>query len=270
MYLVLQLAAWVDVIPGWVPPVTIAVGFCLISLAMGKQYFEGLFDGLSTQAPVFTMFFVTCLTVSIGGATYVTIQQEEFLLMFVFFLFVSGRMVQGAIAARIIQKVLDFFIPIFSSGGGDTDLSLSALIAVLKRAQSYIWSKLRTRLIIFVVTGLISFQTALSIAAVYVIGSGETADAVRRFWAGVFFLLISGMVFDFRYFAHKISWTATIGLILTVTGAFLYNPLEFSAYTGLIAPYLENPLPDWLRWPLGIIGFIAGVFMWAGFYLKEG
>lgn len=272
---VFQLTSWLDVIPEWFPPTIIALGFTLLTLAIGIQYFGGIFN--YNQSRFFAFFAVTCMTASIGGAMYVTFQNDRYLLMFVYSLFISGRMVQGAIAARIFQKILDFFLPIIygnSTSGNDGQTKLSQLVSwakvsrLVSWAKEYIWNKIKHHLLLITITGIISLQTILSIVAVYTIGSGETIEAVERLWIGIFFLIIIGMIYDFRHFSHRISWPATIGLILAITGALLYNPIELSTYTNFVAPYVETPIPDWARWPVGTIGFLFGIIVWAIVYAK--
>lgn len=258
--ILLQITSFLKVIPVWLPPVAIASGFLLVSIGMGAEYFERLFGHWSSYSPPFAFFGVVCLTGSIASAMYVSINRQNLTLLFVFFTFMSGRIIQGAIAARIIQKIAKL---LFS----DSDVSGSGLVS---KVYHYIIKKLKQRAIVFVTTFIIIAHTSLSISAVYVIGTGNAVEAIERFWMGFFFLTISGMVFDFRHFAHRISWTAAIGLIIAITGAFLYNPVNFSAYASVLGPYLENPVPEWIRLPLGAVGFLFGVLIWAVFYTKEG
>lgn len=254
-----QLTAFLEVLPAWLPPVAIGGGFVLLAVGVGREYVRGVFGDWSTYSPVFAAVSVGCLGVSTAGAVYVTVRTADLVLLFVFFTFVAGRVIQGAIAAKIVQKLLDFLV--FDSGSGDG--------RYLRRAVAYVVSKLEDRLVIGVATGVITTVTALSILGVYLVGSGETIEAVRRFWIGFFFLTVATLVFDFRYFAHRISWLPAFGLVLATAGAFLYSPAGFSSFTSVLAPYLENPLPDWTRLPLGVAGFVLGVVLWAVFYLDR-
>jgi hypothetical protein len=254
----LQLSSFLEVIPAWLPPVTISGGFIILLTGVGKEYFKRIFNHWRMLSPQFIGISVVCFSLSTAAAAYITIQQHELTLLFVFFTFMSGRVIQGAIAARIIQKVLDFF---FSESSSSKSL--------LVKSYEYIKSKIRERAILLFSTGIITVYTILSIVAVYTIGNGETIEAIERFWVGFFFLTITGLVFDFRHFAHRISWTAAIGLVIATTGAFLYSPAGFSSFTVALAPYLENPVPDWMRLPLGAAGSLFGVMLWAIFYTKE-
>lgn len=254
----LQLSSFLEVIPAWLPPATISGGFLILFTGMSREYYKRSFGHWRSYSPQFVAVSVVCLTLSIAGALYVTIQQNDLVLLFVFFTFLSGRIIQGAIAARIIQKILDFFF-----AESNSSKSLPA------RAYEYIKNKIRERAILLFSTGIITVYTTLSIVAVYTIGNGETIEAIERFWVGFFFLTITGLVFDFRHFAHRISWTAAIGLVIATTGAFLYSPAGFSSFTVALAPYLENPVPDWMRLPLGAAGSLFGVMLWAIFYTKE-
>jgi hypothetical protein len=58
-------------------------------------------------------------------------------------------------------------------------------------------------------------------------------------------------------------------MVLATSGAFLYSPVGFSTFTAALAPYLNNPIPDWMRWPLGVAGFVFGIIFWAIFYSKK-
>lgn len=256
----LQITSFLEVIPVWLPPVAITTGFFLISIGMTTEYFEGMFGHWDSYSPPFAFIGVVCLTSSIASAMYVSIRNQDMTLLFVLFTFMSGRIIQGAIAARIMQKVAEFFFS--DSGSSNTGL--------ISKLYDYVKTKVRERVVLFVTISIILLHTSLSIAAVYVIGSGSTIEAIERFWIGFFFLTIAGMVFDFRHFAHRIPWTAAIGLIIATTGAFLYSPVGFSTFVGALAPYLENPIPDWMRLPLGAVGFLFGVLIWAVFYTKEG
>lgn len=259
VYYLLQISTLFEVIPTWLPPVAIAIGFALVSVGMGRRYLEATLGYRNEYPSRAGLLLILCLTLSVGEAVYMTIQRQELLLMFVYFIFISGKIVQGAITTYLLQKVLDFF---FSS----SSVSESGYVITVWR---YIKTKLKERFILFLATGTITIHTSMSIVAVYAIGSGETIDAIERFWIGFFFLTVIGMIFDFRHFAHRISWTAALGLIIAVTGAFLFNPAGFSSLTVVLAPYLQNPIPDWMRWPLGAIGFFFGVLLWAVFYWKE-
>lgn len=254
----LQLSSFLEVIPAWLPPATISGGFLLLLSGMGKEYYKRFFTHWRSYSPQFAAVSVVCMTLSIAGALYVTVLQNELVLLFVLFTFISGRIIQGAVAARLLQKVLDFFL----TSSNDSE-------PLFIKIYNYIKNNIKQRLILVLSTTIIITHTTLSIFAVYTIGSGETIEAIERFWVGFFFVTITGLVFDFRHFAHRITWTASIGLIIATTGAFLYSPAGFSTFTAALAPYLSNPIPDWMRLPLGAAGFLFGVILWAVYYTKR-
>jgi hypothetical protein len=257
----LQLSAFLEVIPGWLPPATVATGFFLLTVGMTREYMQGLLGDWESYSSTLVVVSVVSLASATAGAVYVTLIRFDLILLFVLFTFISGRIVQGAITARIIQKLLDFFV--FDSGDSGNDKGY------LRAAGEYLWSKLRDRLIIMTATIILTTTTAVSILDVYYAGSGETVEAVRRFWIGLFFLTLAGLIFDFRYFAHRVSWLPAFGLVVATAGAFLYSPAGFSSFTTVLAPYLDNPIPDWMRLPLGALGFVFGVIIWAIFYLNR-
>ncbi|KAA9400665.1 hypothetical protein Har1131_18430 [Haloarcula sp. CBA1131] len=265
---VLQVTAFLEVLPSWLPTVAICTGVYMMLVGMSNHYLESYVGHVPQYTSVLGSIIVISLSTSIAGATYVSVIKQEMVLLFVFFAFVSGRMIQGAITARIIQKVYGFF---FGLSGEDSSDSLGG---TLKDSASkvwwFVWSKIKDRILIITVSMIIVSQTTLSIFAVYAFGDGQLIRAIRRFWIGFFFLTVAGITFDFRYFAHRISWTAALGLVIATAGSFLYSPAGFSNLTSVLGPYLENPVPDWMRLPLGAFGFLAGFVFWAIFYRKHG
>ncbi|WP_148709179.1 hypothetical protein [Haloarcula quadrata] len=262
VHLPLQVASFLEVVPAWLPVVTVSLGVCLLLFGMGEQYIGAHIGHWKAYTERTGALLAGSLTGSIAGATYLTIRQAELTLLFIFFTFISGQLIQGAVAARIIQKIIDFFKP--SDGGEGSDQSL------LARGYAFAKAKIKDRLIIVAVTSVLSTYMTLSILSVFVLGSGEPLEAIERFWTGVLLLTIAGIAFDFRYFSHRLSWPAALGLVVATSGAFLYSPVGFSNVTTALAPYLDNPLPDWMRLPLRAFGFFAGVVFWALFYIKEG
>jgi hypothetical protein len=257
-FIALQVSSFLEVVPAWLPVVTISGGICLLFAGMSNEYLSYYVGHWSAYKPQIGFLLTVALTGSIVGATYVTVIQADLVLLFVFFTFISGQLIQGAVAARIIQKVLDAL----TRSEGETEGGL------LSRWIGYVVNKVKDRLIIIAVTGIISTHTTLSILAVFVIGDGRMLEAIERFWTGFLLLTIAGLSFDFRYFAHRLSWTVALGLVVAASGAFLYSPVGFSNLTAGLAPYLDNPVPDWMRLPLGAFGFFAGVMFWAIFYVK--
>jgi hypothetical protein len=266
--IVLQLTAFLEVIPSWLPTAAICTGVYMMLIGMSNHYLKSYVGHVPQYTTVLGGIMVICLSTSIAGATYVSVIKQDMVLLFVFFCFVSGRMIQGAIAARIYQKVHDFFFG--SSDGEDNDSLIGKLKNSASKVPAFVWSKLKDRLLIVTVSLIIISHTALNIFAVYAWGSGQVVQAIERFWIGFFFLTVAGITFDFRYFAHRISWTAALGLVIATAGAFLYSPVGFSNLTSVLGPYLENPVPDWMRLPLGAFGFLAGVVLWAIFYRRHG
>jgi hypothetical protein len=260
-HLLLQVASFLEVVPAWLPVVTVSLGVCLLLFGIAEQYIGAHIGHWRAYTERNGILLASSLTGSIAGATYITIRQSELTLLFIFFTFISGQLIQGAVAARVIQKIIDFFRP--TDGGNDSDQSL------LARGYALIKSKIKDRLIIVAVTGVLLTYMTLSILSVFLLGSGEPLEAIERFWTGFLLLTITGLAFDFRYFAHRLSWPAALGLVVSASGAFLYSPVGFSSVTTALAPYLDNPLPDWMRLPLGAFGFFAGVVFWAIFYLKK-
>jgi hypothetical protein len=222
--------------------------------------------------PVIGRLSATALAGSVAGAAYVTLQQADLILLFAFLIFMSGRFIQGAITVRLFQKIVDFIQENTSYGSSSNprkNASQTDVIDVIKRGASYIGSKFRDYVVILLATGTITIHTTMSIAAVYLLGSGSTIEAIERFWTGFFLLTAVGLAFDFRHFAHRLSWIAAFGMVLATSGAFLYSPVGFSTFTAALAPYLNNPIPDWMRWPLGVAGFVFGIIFWAIFYSKK-
>lgn len=256
--MILQLSSVLEVIPGWLPSLTIAAGFSLLSIGMAERYLHGYFGHWEEYSRPLVLFASGCLAASVAGATYVTIRTHDLDLLFVLFIFAGGRFVQGAISARLLQRILNWLF-----------VGTSSSKNWLRRAYEYVASKLRERLVVLLATGLVTTYTFLSIAAVFVLGSGAPTEAIERFWIGTYFLVVIGLVYDFRHFAHRISWTAAIGLLVATAGAVLYSPVGFSSFTDVIAPYLDTPIADWMRWPLGAIGFLFGVVFWGLFYVKS-
>jgi hypothetical protein len=265
---VLQLTAFLQVIPSWLPTVAICIGVYMMLVGMSNHYLKSYVGHVPQYTSVLGGIVVISLSTSIASATYVSVIKQDMVLLFVFFSFVSGRMIQGAIAARIIQKVHTFFFG--ASDGDGSDGLFGKLKDSASKAWSFVWSKIKDRILILIVTVIIVSQTTLSIFAVYAFGDGQVVRAIERFWIGFFFLTVAGITFDFRYFAHRISWTAALGLVIATAGSFLYSPVGFSNLTSVLGPYLENPVPDWMRLPLGAFGFLAGVVFWAIFYRKHG
>lgn len=259
MMLPIQLSSVLRVLPSWLPTVTIAIGFVLLSIGTLRQYLDGLFPHADRRASPFLLVSTVCLSTGTAGATYLTIRRHELTVLFVFFVFFSGRIVQGAVAARQIQVVIEFLLAGTRSGGP----------TVVRDLYRRVVDKLKRRLLLLLVTGIITCYTLVSVAAVYVVGAGDPTAVIERLWIGFFFLMIAGLVFDFRYFAPRISWTAAVGLIIAIAGAFLYSPVGFSPILGSLSPYLTSPVPDWMRSPLGLVGFLVGVFLWAGFFVTE-
>jgi len=258
----LQVASFLEVVPAWLPVITVSLGVCLLLFGMGERYIAAHLSHWKAYTERTGVLLAGSLTGSISGATYLTVRQSELTLLFIFFTFISGQLIQGAVAARIIQKIIDFFRP--TDAGRDSDRSF------LSRGYAFVKGKIKDRLIIVAATGVLSIYMVLSILSVFVLGSGEPLEAIERFWTGFLLLTIASLVFDFRYFAHRLSWPAALGLVIAASGAFLYSPVGFSSVTTALAPYLDNPLPDWMRLPLGAFGFFAGVVFWAIFYLKDG
>jgi hypothetical protein len=262
VHFLLQVASFLEVVPAWLPVLTVSLGICLLLFGMSEQYFAAHLGHWKAYTRRNGILLSGSLTSSVAGATYLTIRQAEMTLLFIFFTFISGQLIQGAVTARVIQKISDFL--------KSPDSALKKGQGTLSRAYRFVKMKIRDRLIIFLVTFVLTTHTVLSILSVFILGSGEPLEAIKRFWTGFLLLTVAGLTFDFRYFSHRLSWPAALGLVIAASGAFIYSPVGFSNVTTALAPYLNNPLPDWMRLPLGAFGFFAGVVFWAIFYLKEG
>jgi hypothetical protein len=255
-----QLSAALDVLPRWLPTVAVAAGFSLLLIGLFDRLLAGLIGERRTYSRRVGFAAAVSFAASVAGATYVTIVRRDLVLLFALFVFVCGRCVQGAVTARIVQKVLDF---VLTDSDGVSDAPLRV------RAIDYLASRLRSKAKIVVAVGIIVSYTGLSIAGVFLVGNGNLTEAIRRLWVGIFFVTLAQLSFDARHFAHRVSWTATLGLVVATAGAFLYNPLGTSGVVSALAPYLESPIPEWTRRPLGAVGFLFGVFFWCVFYVRS-
>lgn len=256
----IQLSAALEVIPPWLPTGAVAVGFTLLLVGLFDRLLAGTLGGWRTYSRPFALAATALFAASVAGATYVTVLRRDLTLVFALFVFVCGRCVQGAVAARIIQKVLDFFLTGSDGSTGDR---------LWVQALDYLVARLRSKAKIAAAVGGITAYTALSVLAVFVLGDGGVTEAITRFWIGFFFVTLARLAFDARYFAHRVSWTASVGLVVATAGAFLYSPLGTSGPIAALAPFLENPVPDWTRRPLGAVGFLFGVGFWCVFYVRS-
>lgn len=256
--ILLQLTSFLEVIPAWLPPLVISIGFILLCFGMGRQYWNKIFTHQPALSGIYSAVSVACLTFGIAGAMFTRILEEDLALLFVLFTFISGRIVQGAISARIIQKIINLFLTETRSSN-----------PIFLRVLHYIWDKFKKRIVMMLVTSFILLYTTLSIAAVYLLNSGSHFEAIERFWIGVIYLTISGLVYDARHYAHRTSWIPALGLIVITTGSLLYNPAGLSSFTEAMTPFLQNPIPEWMRLPLGAFGFLIGVLIWALFYTNQ-
>ncbi|WP_436909453.1 hypothetical protein [Halosimplex marinum] len=260
----LQLAAALEVIPPWLPTAAVAGGFLLLLAGLFDRLLANALGGWRSYSRPFGFAAAALFAASVAGATYVTVVRRELALLFALSVFVCGRCVQGAITARIVQKVLGFVLD--GSGEGGRGDSVAAL---LRSGVDYLVSRLLDKAKLFAAVGVIAAYTASSMVAVFVVGDGSVAEALERFWIGVFFLTLAGVSFDARYFAHRVSWTATLGLVVATTGAVLYSPAGTSGLVATLSPYLQNPVPDWTKYPLGAVGFLFGVSFWSFFYVRS-
>ena len=190
----IQLASFLEVVPAWLPVATVSLGVCLLLFGMGEQYIAAHLSHWKAYTERTGVLLAGSLTGSIAGATYLTVRQAELTLLFILFTFISGQLIQGAVAARIIQKIIDFF--------GPNDLGRNSDRSLLSQGYEFIIGKIKDRLIIVAVTSVLSTHMTLSILSVFVLGSGEPLEAIERFWTGFLLLTIAALAFDFRYFAH--------------------------------------------------------------------
>lgn len=259
----LQLTAALEVIPAWLPTVAVAGGIYLLLVGLFDRLLANALDGWRTYSRPFGFAAAALFAASIAGATYVTVVRRDLVLLFVLFVFTCGRCIQGAITARIVQRVLEFVLDGEGSDGGTSLLSLA------RQGVEYLLSRLLDRAKLFAAVGVITVYTGLSMVGVFLVGDGGVAEALERFWVGLFFLTLARLAFDARYFAHRLSRTATVGLIVATAGAFLYSPVSAAGLASTLSPYLENPVPDWTTYPLGVVGFLFGLFFWAVFYVRS-
>ncbi|WP_323677556.1 hypothetical protein [Halorubellus sp. PRR65] len=259
----LQLTSFLNLIPAWLPTATLSAGTVLVLFGLTRRYVTSA-DGPLSSLPYHGYPLIITVTLSVAAATYTVIQRFDMTLLFVVQIFFTGRLIQGALTARIIGKVIDAIEEIHASLTTSTTKLHSQSLP--ERAYSYILTKLKDRLTIIIATGIISTYTTISVLAVFLIGDGVISTAIKRFWIGYFFLITAGLVFDFRHFAHRLPLLAGVGLIIAIVGAFLYQPVSFSAYLTQLGPYLETPIPDWARYPISAIGFLCGFLFWALFY----
>lgn len=256
----IQLSTLLDVIPRWLPTAAVAAGFSLLLIGLFDRLLVGTLGERRTYSRPLGFTAAAAFAAGVAGATYVTVVRRDLVLLFALFVFACGRCVQGAVTARVIQKLLDFFLT-GSEEGSDAPLHA--------RGIDYLASKLRSKAKIVVAVGIIVSSTALSIAGVFLVGNGNLTEAIRRLWVGIFFVTLAQLSFDARHFAHRVSWTATLGLVVATAGAFLYNPLGTSGVVSALAPYLESPIPEWTRRPLGAVGFLFGILFWCVFYVRS-
>jgi hypothetical protein len=242
-------------------------------IGMVTQYLDGKMGHWPVYSPTIGRLSAVLLTVSIAIASYITVLREDLVLLFAFLIFMSGRFIQGAISLRLVQKVLDFFENAISDDSpnkrGDQTGVVGQSMRLIRNSAAFLKSKAADYIVIFTATTFITTLTTLSIVSVYVFEGGSTIEAVERFWTGFFLLTTVGLAFDFRHFAHRLSSVAAFGMVIATAGAFLYSPVGFSDLTTGFAPYLDNPVPDWLRWPLGSAGFLFGMLFWMIFYSKK-
>jgi len=270
----LQVTSFLEVVPPWLPPVAIATGHILLLVGMGSQFFDGKLGHWSAYSSAIGRLCAILLTASVAIASYITVLGEDLVLSFAFLTFMSGRFIQGAITLRFVQKILDFVNEQFTEDAAFRKRTQTDIVAksrnLVGSGVEFVGSKIRDYIVILAATGLITTHTSLSIVSVYVFGDGSTLEAVERFWTGFFILTTVGLAFDFRHFAHRLSWVAAFGMVIATAGAFLYSPVGFSTLTAGLAPYLDNPVPDWMRWPLGAAGFLFGALFWMIFYSRKG
>lgn len=264
MYVPVQIASVLSVLPSWLPTAAICTGICLLLFGITNRYIE-LGRGPAGRSASYGGYpMILSITLCVAGATYVTLLQNDLVLLFVITVFFSGRIIQGAITARIIQKIMDVVAEVRARARGSQSGFQTA--SVRSRVVSYVIQKLKDRLTIMIASSTIAGYTALSVLAVFILDDGTVETAIRRFWVGYFLLVVAGLVFDFRYFSHRLPWVGNIGVILAVTGAFMYDPISFSAYIAELGPYIQTPIPDWSRYPISAIGFLFGVLFWGIFY----
>ncbi|WP_152042100.1 hypothetical protein [Salinigranum salinum] len=253
-----QISAFIEVLPPWLPPVAMAAGFFLLLVGLIDEILYGYFGHWAEYNRPVMLAVSVFFTVSIGGAGYQTIHAQQLTLLFALMTFIGGRLIQGAVAAQLGQKLINSVLS-GSSGSGRT----------VNQIVGHIVSSIRQRAILLLVSGTIVVYTGASITVVVLFNTGGTRAVVERFWLGMFFLTMAELAYDFRNFAHRISWIAAIGLMIATAGAFLHSPAGFSNLTVVLTPYLSNPIPDWMRLPLGTIGFVCGVVLWATFYIRS-
>lgn len=264
MYVALQLSSFLTVLPSWLPTAAICVGVSLLLFGITTRYIESGRVTAGRSAPYGGYPMVLSITLCVAFATYVTLLKNDLVLLFVITIFFTGRIIQGAITARIIQKVLDAVAEVRKWARGSRSGPHTS--SVRTRVVTYVIEKLKERLMIMIASATIAGYTALSVLAVFTLGDGTVKTAIQRFWVGYFLLVVAGLVFDFRHFSHRLPWIGSIGIILAVTGAFMYDPISFSSYIKQLGPYLETPIPDWSRYPISAMGFLFGVLFWGIFY----
>lgn len=242
--------------PPWLATVAVGTGLAFIFIGVSLRYLRIHTADYGNYSHQRSIVIATTVALAISGATYVSVVRHDLTLLFTLMIYLSGRLIQGALAARIVQRVLQ-------AVEGSRQEPITASL------YQYIYTTIRDRLIFFSASCVIITATGMSIILALTSESIGTDAAIRSFWIGFFFLVVVGLMFDFRHFEHRMPRPVALGMVLAISGALLYDPVNFSSITAFASPYLSTPIPDWARAPIGWFGFFAGLGIWALYYTRE-
>lgn len=200
----LQLSLLLDYVPAWLGPLLLAAGLILVVVTFGSFSLAG-------ESRSFTLTGVMLLCAFVGGGLMLVPFYMRRTYIFAAGLLLAGRWIEGVAATRLVSKIVRF---VSGTGSG----SLSATIRRRFRRAAIIGGVL-----------LIAGWAAVWVLVLGPVVVSRTYDLTLIWTLLVGLLSILGLGFKFSSVDSRIYSVEPrfipmiIGLILSVTGAQLYN-----------------------------------------------
>lgn len=241
----LQLESFLPPRPALLPPLAILVGFLLMIIGMTRSLLRRMIPE-PTQAIRHEMYLIAGLFgIGIVGTAIPVFHRLNMWWFFALYLFVLGRVIEGAITIRFLQKVMYFFAERSLPGG----------------LRSKLWRFVLGGLLIAIMTGAILWE----------IFSNPSEESISEilfiFTWGVFYLALLGVIYELKPVVANLatspsaSLLITTGLVLMIGGTTIYDFLPLISTVQIPSPHLQDPTGAWFAHSIGQIGYVLGAIL---------
>jgi hypothetical protein len=254
----LQFGLVADPMPWFLPAVLIAVGLVLYGTPYLDAFLRARLPEWRRLPHPACIAFVALFVGGAGLVTRATLGGSTW--MYVLFLLGYARAVEAATILHLFGRI-DALLSFLSGSSGSDQSSV-------RRALDWLVQRLKKRLPLIVVTGLLTLvSVGLYIAVIIAFPTISVWTKLAfAFTMSTFFLSTVNTAWVLRKLTNDIGPATFIGILLCVVGGELYNvPSAFAVFTD--QPAFGGPIGSLTTLTVSTVGWLLGLFLALGFFV---